>query len=321
MIDLDALQNQLIQNGQPEWAETLHELPVPLQNRLNNGRIDEWQAHLQTLLTFSADYSILDRDTIEFVTHKPLNAEDKKFLHEALMGFCPWRKGPFNVLGIDIDTEWRSDWKWQRIETAGIDLHERRILDVGCGSGYHCLRMIGAGAKSVVGIEPTLLYFAQFLALNHFAKQNHICVLPFALEDLRAEVRTFDTVFSMGVLYHRRSPIEHLLKLRELIKPGGELVLETLVVTDRELLLPAKRYAQMRNVWFIPNTAQLLSWLGRCGFRKCEVLDISTTTTNEQRQTEWMTFDSLAEFLDPNDASKTIEGYPAPTRALIKAVV
>ena len=43
------------------------------------------------------------------------------------------------------------------------------------------------------------------------------------------------------------------------------------------------------------------------------------TSLDEQRRTDWMTSESLAEFLDPNDRSKTIEGYPAPLRAVLTA--
>jgi tRNA (mo5U34)-methyltransferase len=49
------------------------------------------------------------------------------------------------------------------------------------------------------------------------------------------------------------------------------------------------------------------------------MVDISTTSIEEQRSTDWMTFESLEDFLDPNDHSKTIEGHPAPTRAVFLA--
>ncbi len=45
----------------------------------------------------------------------------------------------------------------------------------------------------------------------------------------------------------------------------------------------------------------------------------SNTSTDEQRSTQWMQFHSLAQFLDPQDPDKTIEGYPAPRRAIITA--
>ena len=40
---------------------------------------------------------------------------------------------------------------------------------------------------------------------------------------------------------------------------------------------------------------------------------------DEQRSTEWMRFDSLASALDPNDSGRTVEGWPAPERALLLA--
>jgi tRNA (mo5U34)-methyltransferase len=49
------------------------------------------------------------------------------------------------------------------------------------------------------------------------------------------------------------------------------------------------------------------------------VVDVNVTSTQEQRSTEWMSFHSLENFLDPDDHSKTIEGYPAPRRAIITA--
>lgn len=47
------------------------------------------------------------------------------------------------------------------------------------------------------------------------------------------------------------------------------------------------------------------------------IADVCVTTTEEQRRTEWMITESLADFLDPNDHSKTVEGYPALRAVLI----
>ena len=77
----------------------------------------------------------------------------------------------------------------------------------------------------------------------------------------------------------------------------------------------------MGNVWFLPSCDTLLSWLRKLGFLEAELVDVCITTTEEQRSTEWMTFHSLAEFLDPEDSSKSIEGYPAPRRAVVTARV
>ncbi|HBP78145.1 MAG TPA: tRNA 5-methoxyuridine(34)/uridine 5-oxyacetic acid(34) synthase CmoB, partial [Halomonas sp.] len=72
-----------------------------------------------------------------------------------LRKLAPWRKGPFNLGGIEIDTEWRSDWKWQRVAPHLAPLKYRKVLDVGGGSGYHAWRMAGAGAAFVLVIDPS----------------------------------------------------------------------------------------------------------------------------------------------------------------------
>lgn len=233
----------------------------------------------------------------------------------------PWRKGPFDVHGVVIDSEWRSDWKWARLAPHIASLTGRTVLDVGCGNGYYLWRMLGQGARRVIGIDPTLLFLMQFRAIRHFAGEYPLDVLPCGIEDLPPKLGAFDTVFSMGVFYHRRSPLDHLLELKDCLKPGGELVLETLVIDGEEgrVLVPEDRYAQMRNVWFIPSPATLETWLKRGGYCDIRLADVSRTTTNEQRATAWMRFQSLADFLDPADPGKTCEGYPAPKRAIFIA--
>jgi hypothetical protein len=125
-----------------------------------------------------------------------------------------------------------------------------------------------------------------------------------------------------GILFGRavpsRSPIDHLTELGGFLRPGGELVLETLVVPGDEhtVLVPADRYAKMSNVWFLPAVPMLETWLRRAGFVNIRTVDVDQTSILEQRRTDWMTFHSLEDFLDPADPNKTFEGYPAPRRAI-----
>lgn len=241
-----------------------------------------------------------------------------------LMQLHPWRKGPFELFGLPLETEWRSDWKWQRVAPHLSPLAGRKVLDVGGGSGYHAWRMAGSGAAFVLVIDPSPRFYYQFQAVRHFvgdADDGRTHFLPVGIEDVPAGLAAFDTVFSMGVLYHRPSPLDHLLQLKDALRPGGELVLETLVVEGdaTTVLLPGERYAAMPNVYFLPSSGALTHWLERCGFFNVRVVDEAPTTLDEQRATEWMTFQSLSNFLDPEDRSRTIEGYSAPRRAVLIA--
>lgn len=243
-------------------------------------------------------------------------------LREQLLEFIPWRKGPFELFGIDIMSEWQSDLKWDRLKNEISPLESRRVLDVGSGNGYYGFRMLEEGAKMVLGIDPHVAYVAQFWLLKHFAAQAPVFVLPLTLEQVPPSLNYFDTVFSMGVIYHRRSPIDHILELKSCLRPGGELVIESICV-DGEAgysLTPDKKYARMGNVWFVPSIPTLVQWLSRCGMEQISVIDESITTLDEQRRTAWMPFDSLADALDVNNPQLTIEGLPAPKRVVIKAI-
>jgi len=286
-----------------------------------HGEYNDWQQLVDTLPPIEPSVVDTACDLIRIGQQSDCADETRTVLTSALRKLHPWRKGPFDVFGVHIDTEWRSDWKWQRVLPHIAPLENRIVLDVGCGSGYHCLRMCGAGAKFVVGIDPTVRYLFQFLALNNYINDQRVHFLPLKSEDMPRRMRCFDTVFSMGVLYHRRAPFDHLDELKDLLRPGGELVLETLVVDGPEntVLVPRDRYAQMRNVWFLPSASTLPLWLQRAGFENARVVDVNCTSLEEQRRTDWMTFQSLQDYLDPQNPALTIEGLPRPTRAIIIA--
>ena len=310
--------------GQLEpWADRLEEQISSGLSPERYGDLKRWLQALEDLPSISPDEIHLDSSRVGASKGSPIGEASNEQLRTALHGLHPWRKGPFELFGVHIDTEWRSDWKWDRLK-GGIDsLAGRRVLDVGCGSGYHCWRMLGEGAAEVIGIDPTPLFVVQFWALQKYLRQQNIWVLPLGIEQVPPKLQAFDSVFSMGVLYHRRSPLDHLQELKDCLRPGGQLVLETLVIEGGpgETLLPEGRYARMGNVWFLPSCDTLLSWLRKLGFLEPELVDVCATSTEEQRSTEWMTFHSLAEFLDPEDSSKSIEGYPAPRRAVVTARV
>ena len=327
MIDYTDCYQDLSKTSLAPWVEQLPEKVAKALCTKRWGELEDWYQVLAELPQLQSDLVQLDQSQVAVGESKDISTEQLAQLKSLLMKLHPWRKGPFNLFGMHLDTEWRSDFKWDRLTDHIQPLSGRRVLDVGCGSGYHCWRMAGAGADLVLGIDPSPKFVVQFYALKQLMqKPAAVHLLPFALEDMPTEYPVFDTVFSMGVLYHRRSPIDHLYLLKNCLKKGGELVLETLVCEDDDcvqgtgkVLMPEGRYAKMRNVWFLPSPQVLMHWLARCGFKDIKLVDVTTTTLEEQRRTEWMTFESLADFLDPEDRSKTIEGLLAPRRAVVTA--
>lgn len=319
-VDLAALATPLLAHAQHIYQTHPH------------GDWKKWQSIIAQLTTIAPVPTItpiydFNRHAIRIGSRQDYNRTVRTAIKNLLLELQPWRKGPFELFGILIDSEWHANLKWERLAGKISALHGRRILDVGCGNGYYLWRMLGEQASFALGIDPSQLFIAQFNALKLYCPDISAFVLPLTSEQfLRCNEEVgaggervgFDSVFSMGVLSHRSKPREHLRELFQFARRGGELVIETLVVDgNRDTMLVIEgRYAKMRNVYSLPSALALEHWLQRIGLTDIRLLDISQTTTAEQRITEWMQFESLADFLDPADSNKTVEGYPAPQRAI-----
>ena len=310
-------QRNLHHGDLPRWQSALDALP-----ELAITRVDLDHPHGVCVLT--KEDVRADEKNNELATHElseyPISEAAEK-LEPALKGLKPWRKGPYRIAHVLVDTEWRSDWKWNRVHPHISDLKGRTVLDVGCGNGYHLWRMRSAGASLVLGIDPSILFSLQFKAVQRYVADERVSLLPLTMETMPPDMKVFDTVFSMGVLYHRQNPHSHLKELLGALKPGGELVLETLVSLgeDASTLDIKNRYARMRNIWTLPTVPMLARWMGESGFTNVRFVSIDITSRLEQRTTEWMPFESLTESLNPDNLSLTVEGLPRPRRAIMIA--
>lgn len=316
MIDLDPLIRHMRAAKLDSWAKNL-QLDFNIKLSQKNGNFERWRNILHEI----PEIPLKNLDLSKGVTlHGNCSKEESDILYCCLQKLSPWRKGPFELFGIDIDTEWRSDWKWNRIEKS-LDLKDKEVLDVGCGNGYYMWRMLKNKPTNIIGIDPSWLSFFQFQTLQHFLSIKNIWHLPFRIEEIPRKIEGFDIVFSMGVLYHRRSWLRHLLQLKDCLVKGGELVLETLVIaTHKNKILNLEgRYANMRNIWVLPSVGTVELWLKGAGFKEIDCINVSRTTIIEQRKTIWTRSQSLEDYLSPMDPSRTIEGYPSPIRAIFKA--
>ena len=245
---------------------------------------------------------------------------DEKKLHDDARLLMPWRKGPFEIGTTFIDSEWQSNIKYNLLRPH-FNLKDKRVADIGCNNGYYMFRMLEDAPKTLVGFDPSPLYKTQFDFINHFVKSEIVYEL-LGVEHLEFYEEEFDTIFCLGVLYHRSDPVAMLKSLFKGLDKKGEVILDTFYIKgdDEICLCPESSYSKIPNIYFVPTIKALKNWCLRAGFKTFEVLETSVTEANEQRKTEWIEGQSLEDFLDPEDTTKTVEGYPAPARVYVRLI-
>jgi len=260
-------------------------------------------------------------DMVRIGRAEEINPDERQQVLQVMRSFMPWRKGPFNVFGIDIDAEWRSERKWNRLRPELPDLADKVIADIGCNNGYYMFRMAPCRPRLVLGFEPYIQHYYTFRTLNGFAGQDNLHIDLLGVEHLNLFPECFDVIFLLGIIYHRPSPIEALRDIYAALKPGGTLVLESQAIPgeDPVALFPARTYAKVPGTWFVPTGACLQNWLKRTGFRDINLFCSHPMSSAEQRRTDWMSYESYEDFIDKEHPALTIEGYPAPRRVFLKA--
>ena len=300
----------------PEWQKLLDPYKESFFGIKKDKRIELWQKILSELPNPSDKTVEMSSEVKIDFNWSPQDSNETKDL---LLQLVPWRKGPFLINDVFIDSEWRSHLKWERFLELDLDLNDKTVLDVGSGNGYYGFRMLGLGAKEVLCLEPNLTHFSQFLAINNFAQSKKIQMLPERLESIQMDKPYFDVIFSMGLLYHQRDPGEHLRLLASHLKEEGRIVVETIVTPEdyEEVLVPSDRYANMSNVWSVHNEMGLEKIILEQGLEIIDSTEAVMTTVEEQRATQWMPFRSFESALEEGNPEKTIEGFPTPLRKFV----
>lgn len=284
---------------------------LPFGNKKDK-RIENWLKVLNDLPEFKkAKINLTDEVTVDF------SSDQNNVIEELFLQLTPWRKGPFRINDIFIDSEWNSAKKWKRFQELSLDLKGKSILDVGSGNGYYAFRMLGMGANQVLCLEPNLMHVSQFTAMNHFIGTENIRMVPERLEHAGLKETKFDLIFSMGLLYHQRNPKEHLLELTKLLGNEGQLILETIIAPEEyglALVPEGGRYASMPNVHYVHTHQGCRSMFEELNLKLIAETNSVATNHTEQRKTKWMPFKSFESALKEDNQSMTIEGYPAPQR-------
>jgi len=289
--------------------------------RQNKKGFLRYREPFEGLQQFPAKSVDCDADWVKIGTSKELTEAEQKQVKSYLRTFIPWRKGPFSIFGIDVDSEWQSQRKWQRLIDYLPDMRGKIVADIGCSNGYYMFRMTPHKPEIVIGFEPSVQHYYCFKALNSMAGINNLHIDLLGVEHLSLFPECFDVLFLMGIIYHRSSPVECLRDIFASLRPGGTLILESQALPGESeiALFPEKTYAKVPGTYFVPTGNCLKNWLARAGFTDIDIFCQHPMSSIEQRRTDWMTFESYADFTDPTDSSKTVEGYPAPDRVFIRA--
>lgn len=250
------------------------------------------------------------------------NSQNKDEILALAKELKPWRKGPFKIDDLFIDTEWQSFIKFNILKPFMNEISQKCVADIGCNNGYYMFKMLEFNPTKLIGFDPSIKYRLQFEFINALAK-TPIKYELLGVEDLPNYTLKFDVIFCLGVIYHRSDPVKMLKDLKAGLNKNGVVFLDTMYIEDeREIaLVPHKTYSKIPNIYFIPSISALKNWCERAGFKEFEVLATKKTDENEQRKTEWIDSFSLENFLNPKDKNLTIEGYEAPKRVYVRIKV
>lgn len=300
----------------PIDTETILKTRQERHKKLFETSTQKYYEAVQTVADIKSDFFDFSGAAIKVGRAEELSLEQQQRFHNSLQTFCPWKKGPFELFGITIDAEWRSDWKWERILPHISSLKNRKVADIGCHNGYFMFRMVAQQPELVIGFEPFAKHFWNFQLIQNIVQQKMLMFELLGVEHIHYYSQFFDTIFCLGILYHHTDPIALLRKMRQALAPKGEIIIDCQGIPGDlpVALTPRKRYAQARGIWFLPTQSCLENWIGRAGFSDLNCFFAEPLSVVEQRRTSWANIDSLSNFLNPEDPSLTVEGYPAPWR-------
>eukprot|EP00122_Pirum_gemmata_P013576 Pgem_evm1s12644 len=197
-------------------AKDILSLPTPKSN--DGGSDDDKSSLSKTFIVNDSVLTIGDKDS-------EITPEQYQIWEGLAHKLKPWKKGPLNIFGLQIDTEWRSDWKWERIKKH-VSMKDKVICDLGCGNGYFMFRMLEANPKLIVGLDPSLHAWLEFQTFRRVSGVNNIHLEILKGESMDLFPAMFDVSFCLGVLYHTPDPIGMLRKIHKSMKQGGQLIVD-----------------------------------------------------------------------------------------------
>lgn len=121
--------------------------------------------------------------------------------------------------------------EWETLRKLLPDFKDKRVLDLGCGYGWHCIYAMEHGASSVVGVDISHKMLEVAKEKTHFPQVEYKCC---AIEDVEFPEESFDVILS-SLAFHYVADYEILVKkIYRILKSGGKLVF----TVEHPVLLP-----------------------------------------------------------------------------------
>lgn len=111
--------------------------------------------------------------------------------------------------------------EWSELQKLLPDFHGKRVLDLGCGYGWHCKYAAEHGAASVLGIDLSEKMLQIARRLNPAPCIEYRCA---GMEDLRFDACSFDVVLSSLAFHYVRDFAPLADNIAHWLCKGGDLV-------------------------------------------------------------------------------------------------
>lgn len=108
--------------------------------------------------------------------------------------------------------------EWETLRKLIPDVKGKRMLDLGCGYGWHCIYAMEQGAESVTGVDISEKMLEVAREKTTYPQVKYMCG---AIEDAAFKDESFDVVFS-SLAFHYIEQLDPVIeKINKVLKPGG----------------------------------------------------------------------------------------------------
>lgn len=180
--------------------------------------------------------------------------------------------GPFTQPGLLATKYARIAGAFDALDWWPQDLTGLRVADVGAYTGGIAALMAARGAEVVYAVDELPEHGQQAACLADAFGLDAMEIVDASLYDLheRVEPGSLDVIVCAGVLYHLSDMLVGLIRLQQLLKPGGVLLLETNAVEEFE-----RSYANygryVGGMWWQPTAACVEDMAGHAGLSDVEL--------------------------------------------------